>query len=148
MEPDFNLTDWTTYAWTSEANSCYNYAVNSITSSYAAPGRSAGMEYSSLTPEEVRGAAVLDGMVDHKNIADGEFPVSNNCVSMLVMIPGSDFHFFRRDSDGNWSHKPGKYPPTNLDNSGNIITDPRVADIAPYKFVRFLSTCPIKMVVA
>ena len=137
FEPAFD-----TGLWSSKSDNCYNYAVNLATGTYAQPGRAAGAQYTSLTASVVRGAAVLDGLKDHEDPAPGEFPESNNCLLALVIIPGIDFHFYRRDSDGNWSHKPGPRQATNVDNSGQVITDPRIADIAPYKFVRFLSNCP------
>lgn len=35
-----------------------------------------------------------------------------------------DYHWYRRDNDGTWSHKPGSTPATNLDGCGKVITDP------------------------
>jgi hypothetical protein len=35
-----------------------------------------------------------------------------------------DYHWYREDADGTWSHKPGSKPATNLDAAGNVITDP------------------------
>jgi hypothetical protein len=49
-----------------------------------------------------------------------------------VIEPLEDYHWYRRDRDGRWSHKPGTDPATNLDNSGNVIVDPRTADRGPY----------------
>jgi hypothetical protein len=39
-----------------------------------------------------------------------------------------DYHFYRQDSDGYWSHKPGKEEVRRVDASGNLITDPETAD--------------------
>ena len=39
-----------------------------------------------------------------------------------------DFHFYRQNHDGYWSHKPGSGPVTNVDAEGNLITDPDKAD--------------------
>lgn len=50
----------------------------------------------------------------------------------LVIWPGVDYHWYRLDKDGKWSHKPGRTPATNLDNSGNLINDPRTADRGNY----------------
>lgn len=53
-------------------------------------------------------------------------------LAALVVDPGSDFHFYRRDHQclepGNagrwcWSHKPGITPATNLDSLGREIVD-------------------------
>ncbi len=40
-----------------------------------------------------------------------------------------DYHWYRQDRDGTWSHKPGHSSATNLDGSGNRIYDPRVCDM-------------------
>lgn len=46
----------------------------------------------------------------------------------LVVAPESDYHFYRQDSNGYWSHKPGSMPATNLDASGHPIYDPALAN--------------------
>lgn len=143
VEPAYNIDDWT-----SASESSYNYAVNSATGTYAQPGRGAGSQFLDLTGKAVRGAAVLDGLKDHSDEAAGDFPTTNNCLLVLAIIPGVDFHFFRRDSNNKWSHKLGPHPPTNLDNAGNKIRDPRTADIAPYKYQRFMSVCPKRVSIA
>ena len=62
----------------------------------------------------------------------------------LVVLYGSegDYHWFRRDSDGTWSHKRGSDPATNLDFSDNVITNPETADRGPYTtFGGYFCTC-------
>jgi hypothetical protein len=46
----------------------------------------------------------------------------------LVIDPRSDYHFYRQDSNGYWSHKPGGTAVTNRDASGRLIYDPALAD--------------------
>ena len=46
----------------------------------------------------------------------------------LVIAPGQDFHFYRQDADGMWSHKPGMTQATNVDASGSPISNPETAD--------------------
>lgn len=53
---------------------------------------------------------------------------------------GGDFHWYRLDNNGRWSHKPGQTGATDLDNSDRPITDPRTADTGVYKFICFLTT--------
>lgn len=43
-----------------------------------------------------------------------------------------DFHVWRQDSDGYWSHKPGGTPIKRFDNSCQPITDPSTADRGGY----------------
>lgn len=46
----------------------------------------------------------------------------------LALDPNKDYHFYRQDSNGLFSHKPGKYAVTNRDASGNLIYNPKNAD--------------------
>jgi hypothetical protein len=46
----------------------------------------------------------------------------------LVVDPDEDYHFYRQDSNGLWSHKPGGMPVTNVDALGKLIYDPALAD--------------------
>jgi len=58
----------------------------------------------------------------------------DNCGNEMVKrkpCPSSrngDYHFWRQDSNGMWSHKPGGTAVTNLDASGRPIYDPALAD--------------------
>jgi len=56
--------------------------------------------------------------------------------SFSIPLP-ADYHYMRQDSDGTWSHKPGEEEVTNLDYSGDVITDPRAADVGKYQFIAF-----------
>jgi hypothetical protein len=42
----------------------------------------------------------------------------------IVIDPNNDYHFYRQDSNGFWSHKPGGQPVTNLDASNKLIYNP------------------------
>lgn len=46
----------------------------------------------------------------------------------LVLHPGNDFHWYRQNPDGTWSHKLASFEAENLDASGNLIYDPENAD--------------------
>ncbi len=46
----------------------------------------------------------------------------------LVIDPENDYHFYRQDSNGLWSHKPGGMPVTNRDASGKLIYNPALCD--------------------
>ena len=46
----------------------------------------------------------------------------------LFIYPGYDFHWYRQNSDGTWSHKVGGMEVTNLDFSGEVIYDPLESD--------------------
>ncbi|MBO7596457.1 MAG: hypothetical protein J6T70_05355 [Bacteroidales bacterium] len=46
----------------------------------------------------------------------------------LVISNGIDYHWYRRNSGGMWSHKPGTDVVKYLDASGNIIKNPAKAN--------------------
>jgi hypothetical protein len=46
----------------------------------------------------------------------------------IVVDEKRDYHYYRQDSNGWWSHKPGARKVTNKDAAGNKIYDPALAD--------------------
>jgi len=46
----------------------------------------------------------------------------------LVIAPGVDYHWYRQNPDGTWSHKPGWWTVRTFDDSSNTIFDPQLAD--------------------
>ena len=45
----------------------------------------------------------------------------------LVVAPDRDYHYYRENDDGQWSHKPGYKPSSRLDSKNDIILNPRKA---------------------
>lgn len=134
--PAADLAAWNTDPDITWDNNCYNYGTNYRSDSFAQPGEATGQKYTSFAACDVaapaisvKKGAVSDGLVD-KPLQD------NKCISPghlvgLVLYTG-DYHWYRKGPNGRWSHKPGHTPATLLDNSGNIITDPRTCDRGPY----------------
>ncbi len=54
-------------------------------------------------------------------------PVGTSKIA-LVTDTDADYHFYRQDRGGLWSHKPGGGAVTNRDAAGNLIYDPALAD--------------------
>ncbi len=111
-------------------NNCYNYGTNYLTNTFAQPGEASGNKYNSINCTEVKAGAVSDGLIDSPG-ADNKCPSEGHLVA-LVVGPGWDYHWYRKGRNGYWSHKPGGTAVTNLDNSGNFISDPRTADRGNY----------------
>jgi hypothetical protein len=108
-------------------NNCYSYACD-IKAGYAQPGLASGRAYQRLTCAEVARAAMADGLVKSPCTT-----CSHDCHKVaLTIAPGLSFHWYRKDKDNTWSHKPGDGQPTRLDYSGSIIYDPSVADRGPF----------------
>ena len=51
----------------------------------------------------------------------------------LVVDNCIDYHWYRQDKGGYWSHKPGRTPVKKLDASGKMIKNPAKADVGNYK---------------
>ena len=116
-------------------NNCYNYACNMQTGTFAQPGRATGNMYGlPIDCPGVDNGARSDGL---RSIDCDRGCGCRDCCHQvaLVVAPGAsfnDFHWYRLDRNGRWSHKPGGTEATNLDNSGNPISDPRTADRGLY----------------
>jgi hypothetical protein len=118
-------------------NNCYNYACDIRTDSFAQPGHAANAMYTTLTCAALRTAAHADALSETK-MTTIACPAEGHLVA-LVIWPNVDFHFYRMNRDGLWSHKPGGMPVTNVDNSNRAIPDPRTADRGPYvNFCQFM----------
>ena len=140
-EPDW----WNNNPQIKGNNNCYNYACNYRTDTFAQPGRATGNMYTSLSGCAVPapGRSALDGAVSDALIntptANNKCPSKGHLVA-LVIAPDWDFHWYRKGTNGLWSHKPGSTSVTNKDNSNKLIADPRTADRGPYtQFCTFMN---------
>jgi hypothetical protein len=108
-------------------NNCYNYGNNKRTDTFAQPGRASGITLSgaNMNCNDVRNAAVADGveLLPQSGVCPGKYDKV-----ALVVDPGTDYHWYRQDKNGMWTHKPGGTQATNLDNSSNPISNPETAD--------------------
>src|ERR1044071_560609 len=111
-------------------NNCYNYASNYRSDTFAQPGKAAVAMYTALTCASVLPAAEADALENQPG-ANNKCPAEGHLVA-LVIAPGWDFHWFRKGRNGLWTNKPGGTAVTNVDNSGNLIADPRTANRGMY----------------
>ncbi len=114
------------------SNNCYNYASNSITDTFAQPGRGSGHEYQEITADAIHAAALSDGYLDDCS----QSTKKRNLHVGYCIWPGVDYHWYRQtkrmDGELRWCHKPGGTPARNYDDSGQYITDPSTCDRGPY----------------
>jgi hypothetical protein len=62
---------------------------------------------------------------------------------VALVVSSSDYHWYRQDSDGLWSHKRGTTPVKRTDESGDLIIDPYIADRDSYTtFVGYYAVKP------
>ncbi|HEY4811383.1 MAG TPA: hypothetical protein VIH71_10040 [Solirubrobacteraceae bacterium] len=118
-------------------NNCYNYGTNIRTDTFAQPGYGGGRPLRSLDCASLRQAAFYDFLLDTPY-------AENTCVPGRALVAGviaprSDFHWYRKNQDGYWTHKPGKLQATKYDDSGQPITDPRTCNRGMYtQFCSFM----------
>ncbi len=136
--PSYQPSYWNSSNAVRLTNNCYNYANNRRTDTFAQPGRGSGTWVNSLLAASLVYRATSDGLAP--TTASAGAPSGKTKVA-LVIWPGQDYHWYRQDSGGRWSHKTGTAPATNLDNSGMQIFDPQLADRGPYtEFVGYFLT--------
>ena len=133
--PAYDPAPWNDSDGVQYNNNCYNYACNLQTGTFAQPGRASGSMYPlPIDCPGVDQGALSDGLVTLD--CDHGCGCRSCCHKVALVVSPSpdfnDFHWYRLDRNGRWSHKPGGGQATNLDSSSNPITDPRTADRGPY----------------
>ncbi|GGD36198.1 RHS repeat-associated core domain-containing protein [Pseudoxanthomonas indica] len=133
--PSYKPSFWNDGGHIQGTNNCYSYAADRPENPASQlprpfpylpqPGEWSGRPFESLTCRSIIRAAVSDGMT--KPDSKGNCPSCTHKV-YLVVAPEVDYHWYRQDGDGTWSHKPGLMPVSNLDASGKVITNPAAAN--------------------
>lgn len=126
--PDYEPNLWNNDDVSRGQNNCYNYCNNQITNTFAQPGRGTGEQFTALECASVRKAASRDGLSRVSTFAASQ----PGWYVALVVWPDNDYHWYRQDTIGCWSHKPGSTAVVNYDNSFKKIRDPGDADRGPY----------------
>lgn len=125
-------------------NNCYAYATNDLRTDRNRkphPGHLSGIEsdefdYTCPTMEKY----VFTDYPDAYKI-DYDKPCKCNYFKAFMTVdPKNDFHLYRQDANGYWSHKPGSREVTNIDATGNYIINPEKAD-REYKKYNYEDSC-------
>ena len=123
--PD-NIKDYT---------NCYSYALNRLEFNIddkLQPGELSGGKYSEMDCNVILQSIKKD--LNRNDIISVKNDTKLDCLHYKIALAldvehdKKDYHFYREDNNGSWSHKPGGNKATNLDASDNIITDPAKAD--------------------
>ena len=93
------------------------------------PGRASGNWPNPMACGDVSGGAISDGLKRRCDCLPQRDP---RCLVALVVDPGYDYHWYRKQRSGFWGHKPGGTAARNTDNSGVLITDPEACDRGGY----------------
>ena len=126
-EPSWNPQKWLV---NSKYNNCYSYALNDHSPSRiqkAIPGNS------NSSSDIYTCSFLMEGLKrDHPEMFISEYdqPCGRGFHKIYAATSGTDedglndFHFWRQDSDGLWSHKPGSDYPLRHDGNNRIIQNP------------------------
>ena len=117
--------------WTSRSYNCYAYSLNTQNHGYMQPGGSDGyhnLDHNYLTKSYLEDMVELDAVnynFTFDSIGKSEKCSPNSYKVALVIAPGVDYHWYRQNSDGTWSHKLASNPSQNCDASNDLIYDPQ-----------------------
>jgi len=119
-------------------NNCYSYAINERDSTRKTklyPGEKSGLERVKQTQFDYTCSNFHERLLSDIH---GLFPTTfdDKCPCNYYKIAlvldndngNKDFHFYREDASGLWSHKPGSNKVTKVDANGNIIENPFLAN--------------------
>ena len=122
-------------------SNCYTYAFNYVDygNQKLQPGELHGTKYEKNTCGEIIRKVKNDYIDD--NIVETDFetklPSDRYKIALTVDLDferkdtdkyDPDYHFYRQDCNGTWSHKPGTNDVTNEDADGNAILNPEEAN--------------------
>ena len=132
--------------YTRESHNCYSYLLNLKSKAAkklcvkelkyndlcrrSQPGYAAG--FPSLKTKDFKCPAIVKRtLADNPNIKPADINTKCDIDSYkgaLVVDPGTDYHYYRLNDEGYWTHKPGYKPSTAYDASGNLIHNPEKAN--------------------
>ncbi len=133
--PPYDPGKWNNNIFIMEHNNCYNYGNNLITDSFAQPGRGSGLPLPDpLTLADTRASSISDQQIALRAGEEDLTPDKGHYIALVLDLTmgDDDYHWYRQNDDGTWSHKPGRTAVINTDNSGDIITDPEHCDRGAY----------------
>ena len=134
-EPEYFPQAWNN-PFIGPGNNCYAYACDDPSDwrmndcDFPQPGSTAGAtpcDRSEFSVELLRQRAISDGLAPVPHGREDHAPPDGFYKVALFVDPGRDYHWYRQDDNGTWSHKLGDGPVMNVDGAGNTITDPRTA---------------------
>ncbi len=142
-EPHFRPDKYNKTRRMRESHNCFAYAFdyvdlppldkcneNSCPISFPQPGRASGYpRWSKIKDKRCPDLlGRLFGDVPNLKMTTFEKKCPNNSSKIaLVVDEDEDYHFYRQDSNGYWSHKPGATEVTHIDATGRPIYDPQLA---------------------
>lgn len=151
----YEPSKWNNNDYVEESHNCYAYFLDDINYTLSdiyskqdeetkkilnpQPGHYCGMT-KKVNYEETTCSKLIERVLcDNNNIQVIDAPDSNSFTcpphyykGALAINPKKMYHFYRQDANGQWSHKDGGGPVTQLDYSNNMIYDPKFSDKGEY----------------
>lgn len=123
--------DWNDSGLVQGNNNCYDYACGKKSGKVGGHESQPGLAHGKTLTRpvdcnQVKAGAVADGLSWLGKDKDLKCP--SGCQRVALVCCDADYHWYREDSPGHWSHKPGLSQATDNDYSGNPVTDPEDAD--------------------
>lgn len=113
--------------------------------------KGANYQYSALTETNIYTAVVNDYSAYNEDFDTsltfqriGRYDVCPaGTYKVALVVSEGDYHWYRQDADGLWSHKRGLNPVERTDYSGKLIIDPYIADRGDYtEFLGYYAVTP------
>jgi len=136
-----------------ENNNCYTYAINQPFNpytkekytdyGYCQPGYLGGKKKEGRDKYNYNNHEILIDLAK-KDLEDlgfemtesvfEEYIENENCWKIAFAYDDTDYHWYRQNIDGTWSHKPGQGEVKNYDADDNVIYNPRECNRGRYKY--------------
>lgn len=144
-ELEYNPHLWNDNDKIKTTHNCYTYALGKIVpglKSKAQPGYASGFNH--INDDEYECKYFFDRL--KKDVPAnyiGQFDKS--CIPgfykvFLALDPKNDYHWWRHNKDGYWSHKPGSTEVTDIDSDGKKIKNPLIAN-RKYDTLNYYKPC-------
>lgn len=144
-EPKYEPKKWSFNPKIRKTHNCFSYAMNvqdirqvkacgeepNCNVSYHQPGAAA--QFPGFSEGKLKSCPEMTARIRGENPTIYTINFTSQCGKgtskiAVVVDPDEDYHFYRQDSNGYWSHKPGSLKVTNKDASGRLIYDPALAN--------------------
>ncbi len=147
-EPPYEPQKWNDNPKIKDNHNCYSYAVNQINSHRTGkpqPGYYSG--YDHIGDDEYNCKSFygrLQSDIPSMYLTSFEQPCKKGFHKAFMAIDDKkddqDYHFYREDKTGMWSHKPGRTDVIDIDASGKKISNPLTAN-RNYQFFAYKKPC-------
>ena len=136
-EPKYNPSKWNKMP---RNNNCYAYMLDDLEArgDKPQPGFFGGNKDIKYNCKHVMNNILLDNKHIYKSKEHHKCRRGYYKAYLALDPKGEDYHFYRQDSNGLWSHKAGNMPVSNKDSKKNNILNPRIAEKVnkPYHYTK------------